>query len=306
MTNLTDNLLVPVKIEGLAPERALARLAKAGVEVVSAKKAEKTALCCCVRQKDLKKVFAIYPKMCYNGEKSGVFGGYVVKKQKKRGTLAFLARLKNRVGVFLGLALFFAGTSFFQNFVLKIRLVGDQSYREEALETLSKCGIEKGKPYAKTRGKKAVSALFSLDGVEFASVKKDGSVLTVEIRSIAENKRDLAVGALCAPRDGILFGASVLRGTLERKIGEKIARGDRLVGDYILIEDRRKNLPVIARVILLCEEQKLFHVKTISEAVGQILLETGGETKEISCEEREDGIFVKRTYFLTVSMNMGQ
>ena len=53
-------------IEGLMPERALLRLRRAQIPIYNLKKIKKNQILFTVKRKDVEKVFAIYPNLCYN------------------------------------------------------------------------------------------------------------------------------------------------------------------------------------------------------------------------------------------------
>ena len=55
-----------IMIEGMMPYRALNRLKREGISLKNIKKSKKNQILITVDAKDVEKVFAIYPNMCYN------------------------------------------------------------------------------------------------------------------------------------------------------------------------------------------------------------------------------------------------
>ena len=60
------NRKIRLKIQGNMPERALLRLRRAEIPLYEVKKSQKNAILVSVKRKDVQKVFAIYPNLCYN------------------------------------------------------------------------------------------------------------------------------------------------------------------------------------------------------------------------------------------------
>ena len=71
-----------VLIEGLMPERALLRLRRANIDVYDLKKLQKNQILFTVKKKDIEKVFAIYPDVCYN---VSVYTPYKAKRMGAEG-----------------------------------------------------------------------------------------------------------------------------------------------------------------------------------------------------------------------------
>ena len=63
-----------VLLEGWMPERALLRLRRAQIPLYNVKKIAKNRILFRVKRKDVEKIFAIYPNICYNK--------FVIKYQK--------------------------------------------------------------------------------------------------------------------------------------------------------------------------------------------------------------------------------
>ncbi len=168
-----------VLIEGMMPYRALNRLHREGIFVKKAKKSQKNQIICTVDAKDVEKIFAIYPNMCYNG---GKYAPYVARLLPSRGLAKAWNSVRNRMGIALGIVLFLGLTTFSDGLILRVELVGATEYTAQVTEILSSHGIEKYARYPAEQSDKITADVLRLSGVGFCGVKKVGSTLLVEVR----------------------------------------------------------------------------------------------------------------------------
>ena len=126
------------RLTGLMPERALLRLRRAGIAVYQVKKVEKNQILFCVKRKDSEKVFAINPSVCYN---NNGYTPYTAQKIKALGLAKVSERLKNRVGLLLGVLLFCTATLYADAFVLGVEFIGSEIYAREVYAVLIEQGI---------------------------------------------------------------------------------------------------------------------------------------------------------------------
>ena len=176
---LFPNSKVALEIEGLMPERALLRLKRAGIAVYNAKKVEKNKILLCVKKKDVEKVFAIYPKVCYNIEN---YTPYTARKVGAVGIGKLLETAKKRVGILLGIAVFCGGTLYADSYIFGIEFVGSSIYAREAYAIMEQGGIKPFAPYSHKNVDWICAQMLALDGVEFCSVKKSGLWARMEVR----------------------------------------------------------------------------------------------------------------------------
>ena len=168
-----------VLIEGMMPYRALNRLHREGIFIKKAKKCQKNQIICTVDAKDVEKIFAIYPNMCYNG---GKYTPYTARLLPSRGLAKAWNSVKNRKGIALGVLLFLGLTTFSDGLVLRVELIGATEYTAQVTEILSAHGVEKYARYPTEQSDKITADVLRLEGVGFCSVKKVGSTLVVEVR----------------------------------------------------------------------------------------------------------------------------
>ena len=169
-----------VMIEGMMPYRALNRLRREGIFVENVKICQKNAIVFTVEAKDIVKIFAIYPNICYNGVGKTSF---TVRVLPPTGIEKAVETVKKRTGLLLGGLLFLALTAVSNLFVLRIEIVGETAYECAAVEILNKHGIRAFEKFPDGKSDLATAEILRLDGVGFCSIQKVGSTVLVEIRT---------------------------------------------------------------------------------------------------------------------------
>ncbi|MBO4989133.1 MAG: sporulation protein YqfD [Clostridia bacterium] len=227
---------VRLSIQSLSPEVALSKLKREGISLYHVEKSEKNRLYFSIKRKDERKAFAILGNSCYN-----------MKKERSEGWSLFFEHAKKRTGFALGAALLFLAMALLQPMVFAIDLKGEERYRDYAETILAENGVRLFQPY---RGDNAYlsARLLQLPAVSFASVKKEGFRLVVEIRSRSQEEI-VKKEPLCAAYDGTVETLVVLAGTASVKVGDEVAKGDVLI--LPTGADGREVVPC-AKVSLLC------------------------------------------------------
>ena len=294
-----------VAIEGIMPERALLRLKRAGIAVYKLQKPQKNRVEFCVNKKDIEKVFAIYPNICYN---KSVQSPFFAEKMGAVGALRLVNRIKIRVGILLGILLFCALTLYADGFIFGVDCSGTQVYAREVEQTLASHGIKPFQRYQDGKEDIVCAKLLALDGVEFCSVKKEGLRVRVEMRLSPFQAPAKQSGDMKSTVDGTLISLTVLKGTAQKSAGEKIAVGDTLVSGYFQTEQgelRKVNAIAIAR--LACEYSSVLQVQSAEEAFATAYLNIGisvqDEITEQKIEQTDEGFLVYIRYEKTLSYN---
>ena len=300
------NRKIRLQIQGAMPERALLRLRRAGIDVFNVKKMQKNALNLSVKRKDVEKVFAIYPNVCYN---DNAYSPYSVKKLGEKGVAKLPEFVKNRAGFLLGGLLFAALTLYADGLVFGVEFVGTEVYAREAYQTLEEHGI---KPFARYQaGQEDIicAQLLALDNVEFCSVKKSGFRVRVEMRLSDFQRTTPQTGVMRANRTGQLTDLTVLRGTPLKTVGEKITEGEMLVGDWISTQSGEQvRVQIIARARIACVYEAEIAAEDEASAFAEVYLALDlAENDEIGvCEiERVGEVYrVKITYTAVQTLNL--
>ena len=296
-------------IQGLMPERALLRLRRAEIPLFDVKKIDAKTLRISVERKDVEKIFAIYPNLCYNKTatdfSSSAFTAWLAPK---KGLSAWLDKAKKRVGLLLGALLFVFITAFADGFVFGVEFVGTDVYARETYMALQELNLRTFAPYKRGKEDMLCAKLLAIDNVEFCSVQKKGFRLVVEIRTASFAKDNTKSGKLYAEYSGKVVSLTVLRGTALIKIGDFVNAGEPLVGDWFSTEDGGQvRVQAIARVGISCAYESEIVSPTAEEAFATAYLAIGVtdsvqiKQREITATER--GFLVKLSYDVVQSIN---
>ncbi len=302
---LFANVKETLEIEGVMPERALLRLKRAGISLYHLQKTRKNAILFRVKRKDIQKVFAIYPNVCYNRDS---YSPYTLRRKGGVGIAKVLDFCKNRAGFCLGGLAFLGCILASDNLVLGVSVVGNTPYVREARIALAENGIKPFALYPKEKRDTVTAKLLSLQGVEFCSVQKKGSWVVVELQKADLSFTPLQRGDLVASRSGVIDQICVLKGTPQKKVGDTVAVGEVLVEDYIEgKEGEQVSVEVVARVKIACEYEQSFPNCSEEEGFAQAYLALG-ETGDFEIARRElsqteEGVSVKISYTVLQTIN---
>ena len=300
------NRKIRLKIQGVMPERALLRLRRAKIPLYEVKKEEKNAILLSVKRKDVEKVFAIYPNVCYNI--SG-YTPYVVTKVRASGLEKFLQTFKKRWGVLLGIPLFCLTSLYTDGFTFGVHIVGSRVYEREIRAALDGAGIRPFARYLDGKEDEVCAKLLALDNVEFCSVQKFGLWVRVEMRLGTFPKRQFQSGKMRSKFAGEIVAITALRGTPLKKVGDKIAEGELLVEDSFSTEEGGQvRVEIIARVQIACVYEALVCAEDAESAFAKAYLFIGAdgvEIKEKCVEPSENNAYkVRLVYEAVQTMNL--
>ena len=247
-----DFRCVELYVQGLMPERAIAKLRRTGITLYHIKKAAKDRLDFSVEKKDEPKVYTVYPPVLYQGN------GYE-KTAYRIGVLRKTDPIKNlfsRMGLLIGGILFLTATCLSNRFIFRIEIVGAEGLETEIRQVLCENGIEENAYYVAKDNASISAKILCLDGVAFCSVKKLGTALRVEVQRAPFQKPTKKDGDMFCMGDGKLISLTVLSGTPLKKMGDDVRTGEKLVGAYLTYVDGEveKTIPthVVARAVVSC------------------------------------------------------
>ena len=311
------NRKIRLQIQGVMPERALLRLRRAGIDVYNVKKIQKNALNLSIKRKDIEKVFAIYPNVCYN---IGAYTPYTVTKLPATGMEKCLQTLKKRWGILLGILLFCGITTAADSWVFGVEIVGSQAYAREVYEYLDGGGI---RPFAKYNPKNQdliCAKLLALQDVEFCSVQKSGLWARVEVRLASFKQLSIIRGEMRSLHTGEIVAITALRGSALKKIGDKVSQGEVLVQDVFSTEGGGQvRVEIIARVRIACVYEEIITAESEEQAFANAYLQVlacDGELTRKLVEKSdsktagavngggESGYRVRLEYTVTQTMNL--
>jgi hypothetical protein len=278
--------LLRLGIEGIYPESVILRLKREGIPLYGIKKVQKNVLELCIERKNRKKVFTILNNSCYN-----------IVYVKNYGLSALLTLCRKKAGALIGCALFGVVCLSAGYPVLKIEVVGDGAYyRENVLGILAESGIEVGKGYDRETAPEVTAKILALDGVSFCSVKKEGSVLKVEVQTSPQPTMPES-GPLYSPASGEICALTVLKGEAQKAVGDRVEKGEIVVSSEGVL---------MASVGIRCRTQTSVEAQTQEEAYQKALLQidAGAEIESHTEERGEAGYTVTIDYILTEKLNM--
>ena len=296
---------VRLRLEGTMPQRALLRLRRAGIPLYDVVKTAPNALCFRVWKKDEEKVFAIYPKVCYN---IGEYAPYTVERLGAAGFGYLVENARKRIGFSIGILLFCAITAFSSDYAFGVEFSGSEVYAREAYMAMEECGISLGKRYDDKNADLFCAKMLSLDGVEFCSIKKVGLKLRVDVRMSPVKTDYFQTGAMQAKHTGKLIALTVLRGSALKEIGENVTAGETLVGNWFSTEEGGQvRVELIARARIACTYEEKITAENEEEAFAKAYLGAGLESieqiREKKIEKTDGGYLVTLVYDVVESMN---
>ncbi|MGN1060882.1 MAG: sporulation protein YqfD [Candidatus Coproplasma sp.] len=204
-------------------EVALKKLAKAQIPV-GAVKIDGTKVRFSVNREYIQKVFAIFKHPCYNT--------VIRRKSAKMRIEDFL---KRRFGVIAGIVIFLACCFLSQSLVLKVSVTGNAQYLTEQVLTIAEeCGVKVFTSCSKLDKPLLSSRVTSLENVEFCSVTRRGWALIIDVHAQAQAENKVNYSPFKAERAGTITKLTVLCGTPERAVGDKVDIGDVLIANYEL------------------------------------------------------------------------
>ena len=210
MKNLTEiNITSPA-------ETALKKLQRANIAVYDCKK-RGAEFIFCVKDKDIKKVFAIFAKPCYN-----VRVGRASLKNRLLGGLIL------RAGLVAG-ALIFAVAAYISGFfILKIEVGGSGGYLESVVCRIAREeGASLLKPFSSFDSPVAAGRILSLPGVTFCNISRRGSVLVIDVET--EEPFKAVHAPLVSDVSGRVRKIVAICGTAAVEAGAKVSAGDILI-----------------------------------------------------------------------------
>ncbi len=274
-----------IEIVGISPQRALDKLARAGIEVYDVRKTGAASLNLRVKCKETEKIFAIFSGSCYTVTKKG---------QLRLKRLA--GRAVKRVGAVAGALLVLLCAMAGNAFVLRVEVEGSGArYDERAREILAEEGVKTFRLYDEESAENARVRMLALPGIVFAELEKSGCVLTVTLEESEEISPPARETVLVSPASGVVEELTVLRGTALVAEGDTVVAGQTLADGFFLTEDgERRETFAIARCSILCEYTQSVREDSNDEdaredAIAAAHMNAGGELVESEATAHADG-----------------
>lgn len=251
----------------------------------------------------VEKVFAIFSHPCYN-----------IAITKISPVQSLVQRLCWRIGAAVGCGLFFATVIFSQFCVFKIQVVGSGDYLAPQVEAiLASCGVRAGSVFPEKDFSEAEAKVMALPSVTFCSFSKRGFVVVADVECNEEDDRTANYSPLRSDVGGEVVKIISVCGTPLVSVGDKVGRGDELIGAYYVAEDGQENSCLcVGYAVISVSASVLSRAESESdEALENAFAATRlyGEDSEVlsyTVKTTSEGVIytVDFTYLHTVSVNM--
>lgn len=195
-----------------------------------------------VKDKHVKKVFAIFKKPCYNIAVTEL-------SRKARLKRAFFRRF----AIALGAALFLAAAIYANSLVLKISVTGSGSYlAPEVMRIIKQSGARLYRPASGIDVPSATGRILALPQVTFCNVQKRGSILYVDVQVDEENLSSSSSGDLVADVGGKVLKITAICGIARVAAGQEVQKGDVLIAAKTLAGDRETAGVAVGFAVMQC------------------------------------------------------
>ena len=271
-------------------ESALKKLKKASVPVYDCEK-RGAEFIFRVKDKDIKKVFAIFHKPCYNIRTEGM---------SAKGRL--LSAVALRAGLIFGAAFFTACAIIANLLVLRIDFEGNAGYLEgEIRSILSEEGAAFAKPYSALNRPLATGRILALPDVTFCNISKRGSVVIVDVRVDGQNSAQVNREPLVSDCDGKVEKIVAVCGTPAKSAGDSVKRGEILIFAHNIVEEKEYACIAVGYADILVEGKISLPFPEDNEKNRKsalVSIKGEGELKkaEISVLPSDGGIIYEITY----------
>ena len=282
-------------------ESALKKLKKASIPVYDCEKRGADFLFS-VKDKHIKKVFAIFKKPCYNIR---------TEKPSTRGRLLSFAIM--RAGLIAGAAAFILAAMISNSYILKIEVSGSGSYLDTEVRSIALAeGGAEGKPFSKFNSSLATGRILALPQVTFVNIEKKGSTLLIDVRVDETSTPSAERRPLISDRGGRVENIVAICGTPAIGIGSEVKTGDILIFAHNIVGEELKNCLVVGYADIRCTGTSQYFAeaddeKSRREALASVKIEGEEITSRlIKAVPAEGGVIfeIEYEYLHRVSINL--
>ena len=222
-------------------ETALKKLKNAKIGVYNCKK-EGAKFIFSIKDKDLKKVFAIFSKPCYN---------ISVQSSQRRN---LISRAVTRIGLIVGAFVFVCIAAVANSYIFKIEVSGSGSYLYADVKgIIYEQGFSEFKAYKRLDTAQAEGRILSLPSVTFCHIQKHGSILKIDVQVDEELNSTVSRKSLVADRDGVIKKLVTVCGTAAAEVNSTVKAGDTLIHSYTLVGEQRTDCLAVGFAEIECK-----------------------------------------------------
>lgn len=282
-------------------ESALKKLQKAQIPVFNCKKRGADFIFS-VKDKDIKKAFAIFAKPCYNIR---IERGSLKKRVIKGVVL--------RIGLVAGAIVFALAAFLSDRFVLKIEVSGSGSYLQSVVrQIVEEEGAGEWKPFSSLDKPVATGRILAIPEVTFCNIQKRGSVLIIDVEVDHSHTQNAVRQPLISDVSGTVKTIVAICGTAAVEVGQTVSRGDVLISASMQAGDKTVESIAVGYAEIECLRIAEYFApddseQSINMAYASLLLEDEeiiSATHKISPADGGVKIELSVTYLHKISINL--
>ena len=223
-----------ILVKGVNINKIYKVLLKNQIEICKINRHDYKTLTFYVKNKNIKKVFALLNNPCYNVKVEKFYGFYAIKNF-----------IKQRLGIIVALIFFCMATVLNNFYISSIKVYGNEKIStSQIIKSLEKSGVFIGKSKSKINLQQCEEILLDdIDQISLASIIIKGNCLIVNVKeklldeSIINNQN---FSCHIATFGGTITQLEILEGTPLVKVGDSVKQGDIIVAGYYLDESGQK------------------------------------------------------------------
>lgn len=281
-------------------ETALKKLKNANVGVYNCKK-DGARFIFSIKDKDLKKVFAIFSKPCYNISVTG----------SRRKNL--LSRAITRIGLIAGAIAFVVIAAISNTFIFRIEVSGSGSYLyADVKNIIYEQGFSEFKTYRSLDVAQAEGKILALPQVTFCNIEKHGSVLKIDVQVDEELNETASRKPLVSDCDGVVKNIVAICGTAAVSVNSSVRQGDALIYAYTLVGEQRTDCIAVGFAEIECRGGYEYSAPAESDAAQKAAYSKANlyaeniVSRSHTVQPSDDGVtyLIEFTYLQKLSINM--
>lgn len=281
-------------------ETALKKLKNANVGVYNCKK-DGARFIFSIKDKDLKKVFAIFSKPCYN----------ISVQSSRRKNL--LNRAVARIGLIVGAFLFICIAAISNSFVFRIEVSGSGSYLSADVKRIVyEQGFSEFKAYRGLDAPALEAKILALPSVTFCNIEKHGSVLKIDVQVDEELTNTVKRYSLVSDRNGVVKSIVAICGTAAVEINSSVQSGDTLIYAHTVVGEQQTDCIAVGYAVIECRGKYEYSAPAESETALKAAYSKANlyaeniTNRSHTVKTVEDGIeyIIEFTYLQKLSINM--